>query len=119
VTGRLARWAVLLVACGLVGGWWLAAAAAALAAWHLVAAPPPRHVLLAAVLLLAAVPIVWVLGNAGRLSTVSPELVTGNPWPHRAAGTALLLLLVGVVRDVRTEPASASAPVQASAGDAR
>ena len=45
-----------------------------------------------------AVPVAWLVGNAGRWQQVTPDLVMKNPWPHVLAAAGLLLLVVGVIR---------------------
>ena len=114
---RLLPWLVLVALVWVVAGPILAGIAAGVAVWHLALHPPPRHLLFVAVVLFAAVPVAWVLGNAERLDTVSPQLVTQNRWPSVLAATALLLLVLGVVREVRTvapertvEPAERTTP---------
>jgi len=55
--------------------------------------------------LMAASPIAYLVGNAGRLDAVTPELVLGNRWPHWLAAAALAALAAGVARDIGRRPA--------------
>lgn len=94
------RWAALVAAAYLLAGIPVAAAAAVLAGWHLWRPPRPTVLVAAAVAVLALVPVTWIAGNADRLGAASSQLVTANPWPGRLTAVALLLLVVGVARDV-------------------
>jgi hypothetical protein len=61
-----------------------------------------RRVIGVATVLLALTPIVWLLGNRGRIGEVTFALVTANRWPGVLAGVALVVLAVGVVWDLLT-----------------
>ena len=89
------------IALYVAGGVLVGAVALVLAAVHLRRPPPPRALLLASAGLLALVPVTYLLGNLGRLDTVSFALVDANRWPHRLAAVALLLLVVGTARSCR------------------
>jgi len=103
--GRVGRWAVVAAAAYLMAGIPVGVAAAVLAVWHLWRPPRPAVLLAASVAVLALVPVVWIAGNADRLGAASPQVVSGNPWPGPMAALALLLLVVGVVRDQQQEAA--------------
>jgi hypothetical protein len=96
--GRRQGWLLVVAAAFLTGGWWLALVAAGLAAWDLFRRPRATTVVLAGVGCWVALPVAWYTGNAGRWGEVTPELVTGNPWPHVLGYVGLLLVVVGVVR---------------------
>ena len=102
---RAGRWAGVVAAAYVLAGVPVGVAAAVLAVWHLWRPPRPAVLLAAAVAGLAGVPVVWIAGNADRLGAASPQVVGGNPWPGPTAAVALLLLVVGVVRD--RQPAAA------------
>jgi hypothetical protein len=55
--------------------------------------------LLAAAALMASVPLIFLISTASMWGRVTATLIVGHPWPHRAAAFALLLLVVGVLRD--------------------
>jgi hypothetical protein len=99
------RWALGIAAVWAVAGPVAAAGWGGVAAWHLLRPPQPRTLLVAAAVLFAAVPVLWVVGNAGRLGQVSADLVTGNPAPGVIAALGLALLVTGVWRDVSAAPA--------------
>jgi hypothetical protein len=62
---------------------------------------PPRLLLAAALLLLGAVPLVVLVRGLPSRATLGPEIASGSLVPHVMAGTALALLVLGVLRDVR------------------
>jgi arabinofuranan 3-O-arabinosyltransferase len=99
-SGRVAAWAAVVLAAWVAGGAVLAGAAVALTAWHLVRPPAPAVLLGLATALLAVVPVAWVVGNAERLGPATADLVLANPFPGQLAAVAVLLLAVGVARDV-------------------
>lgn len=70
----------------------------------------------AAAVLLLVTAEAWFLGNHGRWGTVSPDLVTGNLWPHYVALAVVLCLLAGLLApepgaaDAVTDPSEEPAP---------
>ncbi len=105
--GRVvAVWTAAVVVLWLLGGAVAGAVGAGLAGWHLTRPPAPRVVLRAAIGTLGLVPVAWVLGNASRLGTLSPDVVTANPWPGALATAGVTLLVVGTLLDDRTPPAT-------------
>jgi hypothetical protein len=100
------RWGVLVAGAYLLAGVSVGVVAAGLAGWHLWRPPRPAVLLVAAITALAVVPVVWIAGNGDRLGAASAQLVTGNPWPGRLAAVGLLLLVVGVARDVAADAGS-------------
>jgi hypothetical protein len=91
-----ARGAVLLVVCGFVGGLLGLAGAAAcvgLVAWGRVT---PRRLLLASLALAVALPVVWVVGNLGRLGSYSVAVVSHNPAAQWCGLLLVVTLLCGV-----------------------
>jgi hypothetical protein len=61
----------------------------------------PRRLLLGVLLLLLAVPLVLLARGLPTRATLSPEFISGSLVPHLLAGSALALLVLGVLRDVR------------------
>jgi hypothetical protein len=101
-----ARGAALLVVGGFVGGLLGLAAAAVcvgLVAWGRVA---PRRLLLGTFALAVALPVVWVVGNLGRLSSSSVAVVSHNP----AAQWCGLLVVVTLLCGVFLEPPEEDEP---------
>ena len=95
--GRLALVAVL----GLFGGRAGLLVGLALAAYDAVRSPSPRELLVGSVVLLAAVPLAVLVRGLPTRATLGPDLAAGNPAAHLLAGTGLVLLVLGVLRDVR------------------
>jgi hypothetical protein len=100
----VAGWVVAVAAAAAFGGPVPAAVAAGLAAWHLVRPPRARTLTVAAAAVFAVVPVMWILGNGDRLGLASPQVVLGNRLPGTLASVALLLLVVGVLRDTASTP---------------
>jgi arabinofuranan 3-O-arabinosyltransferase len=99
------RWAGVVAVAWVVGGTWLAVPAAVLAAWHRRRPPPARWLVAAAAVALLAVPVVWWVLRPDLAGRVLPRIVLDNPWPGRLAAVGLLLLVVGVLRADRADPA--------------
>jgi heme A synthase len=97
----------------LVGALWLfgggvgLVAGAAFVVYDLVSRPTPRDLLVLAVLLLGLVPLVVLAGGLPAVEEVGPGFVEGNLVAHYLAGAGLALLVIGVLREVRAEGASA------------
>ena len=100
----LARRALLVGALWLVGGRVGLVAGAAFVVYDLVSRPAPRDLLVLAVLLLALVPLVVLARGLPAAGAVGPGFVEGNLVAHYLAGAGLALLVVGVLRDVRSGP---------------
>jgi hypothetical protein len=73
----------------------------AVAVYDAVRRPPPRELLAGSLALLAAVPLAVLARGLPTRATLGPDLAAGNPAAHLLAGTALALLVLGVLRDVR------------------
>jgi hypothetical protein len=97
---RVAGWALAVGVVWAVAGPLVGVAWCAVAGWHLVRPPSPRVLTAASVWLFALVPVLWVVGNRGRLGQVSTQLVLADRAPGLVAATALALLVTGVWRDV-------------------
>lgn len=92
----------------LVGALWLfgggigLVAGAAFVVYDLVSRPAPRDLLVLAILLLGLVPLVVLARGLPGVAEVGPGFVEGNLAAHYLAGAGLALLVVGVLRDVRS-----------------
>jgi hypothetical protein len=104
-SGRRARavavWLAVAAAAWVLGGAGLGVPAVLVGLWHLVRAPRPRTLIAAAAALLAAVPVVWLALRPDIRAGLSAHVVADDPWPHRLAALALLLLAIGVTRAER------------------
>jgi hypothetical protein len=93
----------------LVGALWLfgggigLVAGVAFVVYDLVSRPTPRDLLVLAVLLLGLVPLVVLARGLPGVAEVGPGFVEGNLAAHYLAGAGLVLLVVGVLREVRAE----------------
>ena len=98
---RRALTAVFCVVAAFLVASWVGAVAAGLASGVVLAGlVSARRLITASAVLLALTPVVWILGNHGRLGEVTFALVTANRWPGRLAAVALVVLAVGVVWDL-------------------
>jgi hypothetical protein len=96
--GRLA----LVATLGLLGGRAGLLAGVAVAAFDAVRSPSPRELLTGSLVLLAAVPLAVLVRGLPTTETLGPDLAAGNPAAHLLAGTGLALLVLGVLREVRS-----------------
>jgi hypothetical protein len=94
--------ALLLGVLWLLGGGVGLVAGAAFVVYDLVNRPAPRDLLVIAVLLLGLVPLVVLARGLPAAGAVGPGFVEGNLVAHHLAGAGLALLVVGVLRDVRS-----------------
>jgi hypothetical protein len=97
--------ALLVGVLWLLGGGVGLVAGAAFVVYDLVSRPAPRDLLVIAVLLLGLVPLVVLARGLPAAQEVGPGFVEGNLVAHYLAGAGLALLVVGVLRDVRSGPA--------------
>jgi hypothetical protein len=98
---RTLRWVGLAALLGFVGGWGgllLAIVIGSIDAWL---SPRPRALIAAAVATTAAIPLVIVAHGLPPAFFVSPRFVSRNMAAHYLAGTAIVLLVLGIVRDTR------------------
>jgi len=86
--------------------WPGAVAGAGLALWHLLAPPPPRALLVGAAALLGLVPVAWLAAGIPAGAALNPGLVGRRPAAAWLAAAALVLLVIGVVRDVADRSAA-------------
>ena len=96
--------ALLVGVLWLLGGGVGLVAGAAFVVYDLVSRPAPRDLLVIAVLLLGLVPLVVLARGLPAAEAVGPGFVEGNLVAHYLAGAGLALLVVGVLRDVRSGP---------------
>ena len=94
--------ALLVGVLWLLGGGVGLVAGAAFVVYDLVSRPAPRDLLVIAVLLLGLVPLVVLARGLPAAQAVGPGFVEGNLVAHYLAGAGLALLVVGVLRDVRS-----------------
>jgi hypothetical protein len=94
--------ALLLGVLWLLGGGVGLIAGAAFVVYDLVSRPAPRDLLVIAVLLFGLVPLVVLARGLPAAGAVGPGFVEGNLVAHYLAGAGLALLVVGVLRDVRS-----------------
>jgi hypothetical protein len=80
--------------------------------YDLVSRPAPRDLLVLAVLLFGLVPLVVLAGGLPDAAGIGPGFVEDNLVAHYLAGAGLALLVVGVLREVRSGPAGDSAEVE-------
>ena len=95
--GRL----LLVVLLWLLGGRVGLLVGAAIAVGDAVRSPAPRELLWGSLALFAAVPLAVLVRGLPTTATLGPDLAAGNPAAHLLAGTALALLVLGVLREVR------------------
>jgi hypothetical protein len=101
--GRL----LLVVLLWLLGGWVGLLVGAAIAVGDAVRSPAPRELLWGSLALFAAVPLAVLGRGLPTTATLGPDLAAGNLAAHLLAGTALALLVLGVLREVRAGRPSA------------
>jgi hypothetical protein len=99
VLGRVLLVAVLWLLGGGIG----LVAGAAFVVYDLVSRPTPRDLLVIAMLLLGLVPLVVLARGLPTPTAIGPGIVEGNLVAHYLAGAGLALLVVGVLREVRSE----------------
>lgn len=112
----IVEWALLVAALWLLGGAVGLVVAAAFVVYDLVREPAPRDLQVIAILLLGLVPLVVVARGLPAAAAIGTDFVQGNLVAHHLAGAGLVLLVVGVLREVRAE-ASASAEAPAAEPD--
>ena len=76
----------------------------AIAGYDAVRSPRPRELLWGSLALFALTPLVVLARGLPDRATLGPDIAAGNLAAHYLAGTALALLVLGVVREVRADP---------------
>jgi hypothetical protein len=76
---------------------------AAIAGYDAVRSPRPRELLWGSLALFALTPLAVLARGLPDRATLGPDIAAGNLAAHYLAGTALALLVLGVVREVRAE----------------
>jgi hypothetical protein len=103
LAGAWVERALLVVLLWALGGWVGLLLGAAIAGYDAARLPRPRELLVGSLALFALTPLaVLARGLPGR-ATIGPDIATGNLVAHYLAGTALALLVLGVLREVRAE----------------
>lgn len=82
----------------------------AIAAYDVVRSPRPRNLLWGSVVLFAMTPIAILGRGLPTRATLGPDIALGNPVAHYLAGSALALLVLGVLRDVLDEVGAEGQP---------
>jgi hypothetical protein len=105
MTGLLAgAWVertLLVVLLWALGGWVGLLLGAAIAGYDAVRLPRPRELLVGSLALFALTPLAVLARGLPDRATIGPNIATGNLVAHYLAGTALVLLVLGVLREVR------------------
>jgi len=102
--GQIARWILLTAVLWFLGGGVGLVIAVAIATYVALGGGTPRRLLAAATILLAIVPVEMILRGLPTPAEVSSQVVGGNLLAHYVAGTALVLLVMGILRDVGLAP---------------
>jgi hypothetical protein len=103
------RWAgraMLVAACWFVLGTGGLALGLGLVAADLLWAPRPRLLLAVAAVLVATLPLLALIGGLPDRLAIGPRFAVGHGPANLLAGVAVVLLVVGTVRDVRGEARS-------------
>jgi arabinofuranan 3-O-arabinosyltransferase len=93
-TRALGLWVLFVAGAWFAGGGVGGLTAVAVWAWYAVRPPAVATLGGVAAVFVAAAPVLYLVGNAHRLGTLSPDLVADVPAPHRAVVAALVLLVV-------------------------
>jgi ABC-type glycerol-3-phosphate transport system permease component len=101
LTGAWAERALLVVLLWALGGRVGLLIGAVIAGYDAARLPRPRELLLGSLALFALAPLAVLARGLPERATIGPDIATGNLVAHYLAGTALALLVLGVLRDVR------------------
>jgi hypothetical protein len=101
LAGAWAERALLVVLLWALGGWVGLLLGAGIAAYDAARQPPPRELLVGSLALFALTPLAVLARGLPDRATIGPDIATGNLVAHYLAGTALALLVLGVLREVR------------------
>ncbi len=101
--GQLAGWAALVGLLWLFGGPVGLAAACAFVVYDLVRAPSPRDLLVGSALLLGLTPLAVLARGLPAEQEIDTTFVLGNPVAHHLAGAGVALLVLGVLREARSD----------------
>jgi hypothetical protein len=110
LAGAWAQRALLVVLLWALGGWVGLLLGAAIAGYDAARLPRPRELLLGSLALFALTPLAVLVRGLPARATVGPDIATGNLVAHYLAGTALALLVLGVLREVRADVRAEQAP---------
>jgi len=101
LSGRVGPAALLVAVLWLLGGWAGLLAGVAVVAWDRLRTPSPQQLLRVSLVLFGLVPLAVLAKGLPTPATVGPGFASGNPVAHGLAGAALVLLVLGILRDVR------------------
>jgi ABC-type glycerol-3-phosphate transport system permease component len=119
LAGAWVERALLVVLLWALGGWVGLLLGAVIAGYDAARLPRPRELLVGSLILFALTPLAVLARGLPDRATIGPDIATGNLVAHYLAGTALALLVLGVLRDVRAEQAPATNDVAGRALAAR
>jgi hypothetical protein len=108
LAGAWVERALLVVLLWALGGWVGLLLGAVIAGYDAARRPRPRELLVGSLILFALTPLAVLARGLPDRATIGPDIATGNLVAHYLAGTALALLVLGVLRDVRAERAPAT-----------
>jgi hypothetical protein len=108
LAGAWAERALLVALLWALGGWVGLLLGAGIAGYDAVRLRRPRELLVGSLALFALTPLAVLARGLPDRATIGPDIATGNLVAHYLAGTALALLVVGVLREVRAERAQAA-----------
>jgi hypothetical protein len=108
LAGAWVERALLVVLLWALGGWVGLLLGAVIAGYDAARLPRPRELLVGSLILFALTPLAVLARGLPDRATIGPDIATGNLVAHYLAGTALALLVLGVLRDVRAERAPAT-----------
>jgi hypothetical protein len=103
LAGAWVERALLVVLLWALGGWVGLLLGAVIAGYDAARLPRPRELLVGSLILFALTPLAVLARGLPDRATIGPDIATGNLAAHYLAGTALALLVLGVLRDVRAE----------------
>ena len=110
LAGAWAERALLVALLWALGGWVGLLLGAAIAGYDAARLPRPRELLLGSLALFALTPLVVLARGLPDRATIGPDIATSNLAAHYLAGTALALLVLGVLREVRAGVRAEQAP---------
>jgi hypothetical protein len=110
LTGAWAERALLVLLLWALGGWVGLLIGAVIAGYDAARLPRPRELLVGSLALFALTPLAVLARGLPDAATIGPDIATGNLAAHYLAGTALALLVLGVLREVRADVGAEQAP---------
>ena len=117
LAGAWAERALLVVLLWVLGGRVGLLLGAVIAGYDAARLPRPRELLLGSLVLFALTPLAVLARGLPTGATIGPDIATGNLAAHYLAGTALALLVLGVLREVRADVRAGQAPPATGAAE--